>query len=306
MKIPSWLKNEPVTAYVGVAAAGIGVLQSFDIGVTAIQKSAIEAAIVAVAGLFARQAVTPGTKARMVKVVDRKEHFAELRASRIDLLPKPSGRKHGALPSPRDERDYKAALPKAIPSAIDYGAGMKFGMLLNDRISDCYPAALLHAIQVLSGAVYLPSDADVLKVYEQVTGYDPTKTDAQGDNPTDQGTAGRPLFKWAKSKGLILTYAAVPTDRDSVRAAIAKYHVVLCEWALPEGAETEGDHWTVPRKGKTAGSWGGHATAEAGFTARSNKNITWGEVGTVTPTFEDAYLDAAWVITVPAVIPAIH
>jgi hypothetical protein len=216
--------------------------------------------------------------------------------ARLHLLPKPTGRKGGMLPSPRDDRDYKAKLPSKIPASVDNGKGITWGMLLNAQLGDCYEAALLHALQVLTG--YTPVDADALAIYEQVTGYDPTRTDANGNNPTDQGTYGRQLFDWARAKGLITSYAAVPPNRQAVKAAIAAHKVVLCEWALPTGAETEGDVWTMPRSGRTAGSWGGHATVEPGYTPERNRNVTWGEEGTVTPAFEDAYLQAAWVITV--------
>jgi hypothetical protein len=224
---------------------------------------------------------------------------------RLALLPAPSGRKGGALPSPRDDRDYKAKLPTSIPASCDFGAGLSFAMLLNDRIGDCYPAALLHALQVLTGGRYNPTNADVLAVYEAM-GYDPTKTDANGNNPTDRGTVGRVLFAWAKTHGLINSYAAVPVDRQSIRAAIAGHKAVLCEWALPTGAEREGDIWTMPRSGRAAGSWGGHATVEVGYTAIRNRNVTWGEEGTVTPPFEDAYLQAAWIVDAPTVIPQIR
>jgi len=224
---------------------------------------------------------------------------------RLSLLPKPAGRKGGALPSPRDDRDYQAKLPEtsAIPSHVDNGAGITWGMLLNDRIGNCYEAAFLHALQVLTG--YTPQDADALAIYEQVTGYDPTKTDANGNNPTDQGTYGRQLYDWARREGLIDSYAAVPADRASIRAAIYGHKAVLCEWALPAGAETEGDTWTVPRRNKVAGSWGGHATVECGFTPRRNKNVTWGEYGTVTPSFEDDYLQAGWVISTKLTAPQV-
>lgn len=221
-------------------------------------------------------------------------------SKRVKLLPSASGAKVGALPSPRDERDYLAELPdeSAIPTSVDNGVGIKWGMLLNDQIGDCYPAALLHAIQVLTG--YTPVDGDALVIYEKVGGYNPAKTAKDGSNPTDNGTVGRQLYAWAVKVGLIGSYVAVPVARSSVRAAIDKYKVVLCEWALPTGTQTEGDVWTVPRSGKTAGSWGGHATAEPGYTSTRNKNVTWGEYGTVTEPFEDDYLDAAWSVTMPA------
>lgn len=219
---------------------------------------------------------------------------------RLAVLPPPSGRKGGALPSPLDARDWKAKLPHpaTIPASCDFGAGITWTILLNDRLGDCYEAAFLHALQVLTG--YTPVDADALAIYEQVTGYDPTRTDANGNNPTDQGTYGRQLFDWARREGLIESYAAVPANRTAVRQAIAAHKHALCEWALPVGAEREGDVWTMPRSGRQAGSWGGHATVEVGYTKTRNRNVTWGQQGTVTPSFEDAYLTAAWVITVAA------
>jgi hypothetical protein len=280
----------------------------------AIRLKAVVGAILTAAAVYAATAVLhnqpwtlPGLEAAIASGVlvglgvhqapnvNRKTNTAH---RRVRLLPAPSGCKGGMLPSPRDDRDYQAVPPSTIPATCDFGAGIRWGMLLNDRIGDCYPAALLHALQVLTG--YTPVDADALAVYEQVTGYDPTRTDPNGDNPTDNGTAGRPLYAWAKAQGLISSYAAVPTDRTSIRAAIAGHRAVLCEWALPAGAETEGDIWTMPRSNRQAGSWGGHATVEVGYTTTRNRNVTWGEEGTVTGAFEDAYLQAAWVVTTTA------
>jgi hypothetical protein len=260
--------------------------------------------VLLVAGLTAAAATLKGVLAPLVKgsvspasLAPASKAEPTSSPSHLALLPKPKGRKGGALPSPRDDRDYKARLPRAIPASVDYGAGITWRMLLNDRLGDCYPAAFLHALQVLTG--YTPVDADALAIYEQVTGYDPTRTDAHGNNPTDRGTAGRPLFDWARRESLIKSYAAVPATRSAVKAAIAGHKAVLCEWALPVGAEVEGDMWTMPRGQRAAGSWGYHATVEVGYTTTRNRNVTWGEEGSVTPSFEDAYLQAAWVIEVP-------
>jgi hypothetical protein len=223
-------------------------------------------------------------------------------ADRLALLPKRGDRKGGALPSPRDDRDYKAKLATKIPASVDNAKGLVLGMLLNDRIGDCYIAALLHALQVLIPG-FTPTDAQALYLYEKVTGYDPTKTAADGSNPTDNGTAGRQLYDWALKNKLIGSYAAVPATRTGVKAAVVAYKVVLCEWALPAGCETEGDTWTMPRTGKAAGSWGGHATTEPGYTFERNRNITWGEEGSVTGPFEDSYLEAAWTIEAPVSLP---
>lgn len=234
--------------------------------------------------------------------------------ARLALLPPATGRKGGALPSPRDDRDWAAVAPTKVPSSLHNGVGLVWGMLLNDRLGCCYPAALLHALQVLTAGTaypYTPTDADCLLVYEAM-GYDPTKTLPDGTNPTDQGTVGRTLYAWAKKKGLIGSYVSVEVSRTGLRAAIAGYKVALCEWALPTGAQTEGDVWTVPRTGKAAGSWGGHATMEPGFTSADDDNVTWGEEGRVTAAFQTDYMQAAWAVTlapganIPAIMAQLH
>lgn len=219
-------------------------------------------------------------------------------SGRLDLLPPPSGRKGGRLAKPRDDRDWTAQLPAKIPASADYGKGFTFGMLLNDRLGDCAPAALLHALQVLSAGKYVPTDAQVLDVYEKVAGYRP------GQPSTDRGTVVRDMLRWAVRQGYIEAFAAVPLDPQSLRRAVAGHKAVICGWALPDGAETEGDHWTVPRTGRQAGSWGGHATCADGYTRSRLDNVTWGEEGTVTDGFVRDYLEEAWVLTPGPKLPA--
>lgn len=328
MSIPPKIKAWVVDVGERVASAfGEGVVSAVLGGALAKGFNADTEHVLLFAGLSAAAAVLKGALASIVNGTVSPASFAPAQQpgqaqqdapppadgassvfARVAQLPPPSGRKGGALPSPRDDRDWQAKLPKlsTIPASCDFGAGIPWAMLLNDRIGDCYPAALLHALQVISGGKFTPTDADALAVYEQVTGYDPHRTQPDGSNPTDNGTAGRPLFDWARAHGLITSYAAVPANRTAVRQAIAAHKAVLCEWALPVGAEREGAKWTMPRSNRAAGSWGYHATVEVGYTSRHNDNVTWGEEGTVTPPFEDAYLQAAWVVTAPAVIPPIR
>ncbi len=70
------------------------------------------------------------------------------------------------------------ALPPA-PKSCDWGAKIPedgWGMMLNDEIGDCTCAAAAHLIQDWTsndGTLVTLKDADVLKAYEAVSGYDP-------------------------------------------------------------------------------------------------------------------------------------
>jgi hypothetical protein len=67
----------------------------------------------------------------------------------------------------------------------------RWNMLGNDIAGDCVFAGTGHEIMLWNaeaGKTVSISDATALKNYSEFTGYDPSQTDPQGNNPTDQGT----------------------------------------------------------------------------------------------------------------------
>jgi hypothetical protein len=67
----------------------------------------------------------------------------------------------------------------------------QWGMCGNDVAGDCVFAGAQHETKLWcaeSGKAVNLSDATAIRNYAAFTGYDPSQTDAQGNNPTDQGT----------------------------------------------------------------------------------------------------------------------
>lgn len=89
-----------------------------------------------------------------------------------------------------DFQDLSALAPP--PTHFGYEKLVKkWGMLGNDVAGDCVFAGTGHEIMLWNaevGKTVHISDATALKNYSDFTGYDPKQTDAQGNNPTDQGT----------------------------------------------------------------------------------------------------------------------
>lgn len=77
-------------------------------------------------------------------------------------------------------------------------------MLGNDTAGDCVVAMAMHYAQnstANTGEPLTPTKALALATYSAITGYDPSQTDASGNNPTDQGTdiEGQLMPYWTKT-----------------------------------------------------------------------------------------------------------
>ena len=86
----------------------------------------------------------------------------------------------------------KPALPPPPKEVINSLAlSQDIGMQGNDEIGLCTFADIAHGIVIttaMNKGIFVPQTADTIKLYEH-TGYDPSQTDAQGNNPTDQGAS---------------------------------------------------------------------------------------------------------------------
>src|SRR5579859_6866009 len=111
--------------------------------------------------------------------------------------------KLGRQPAVADDRVpllKTASLPAPPPSANSYAAVGEWFMLGNDLVGDCVEACIGHATlaaTTYAGDEKVPTDAEALALYSDVTGYDPA-------NPaTDQGTIilgpGGAVNFWAKN-----------------------------------------------------------------------------------------------------------
>lgn len=142
-----------------------------------------------------------------------------------------------------------------------------WGVLGNDVLGDCVPAAMLHSVQQwthYAGTEVVPSDQDALRLYEAIGGYVP------GDPSTDQGVDMLSALNYWRKTGItvgktnhkIAAYVQIdPKNRKQVQTAIMLFGNVFTGLQLPISAQPQ-TGWTVPDGGPfkdgSPGSWGGH------------------------------------------------
>ena len=80
-------------------------------------------------------------------------------------------------------------------------------MFLNDTEGDCVIAELCHATGVLTGnsgrTIFIPTSAQVNALYSAIGGYDPSQTQPDGTNPTDNGCDIQTALNYQGINGLL-------------------------------------------------------------------------------------------------------
>jgi hypothetical protein len=204
--------------------------------------------------------------------------------------------------------DYLHAERAAPPAAISRPhPGFNWGMLANDRIGDCVIAMMLHSIEDfhLDAGTPVPAftDADAIKIYSEITGYDPN------DPNSDQGTNEATAMAYWQSPGLrtsdrvdhqiVATVAVDPSDLNECRIAIDEFVDLQIAIALPLTAQGQTE-WTVVGNGRTGhsapGSWGGHGIPYREYDADTFKCVTWGAELLLTVPFHQDYAQEAHVV----------
>ena len=199
---------------------------------------------------------------------------------------------------------YTAALP-ASPASADYSAKItSLGMMRNADLGDCTCAAIGHIIQswtANAGIQFIPSDNDILSLYERACGYNPS------DPSSDQGGVETDVLNyWRKNPvagHTLSAYAAVePGNHADVQDAVWLFGAAYIGVALPISCQSQ-DVWTVPASGTSGdgmpGSWGGHAVPVVGYNSRGLTCITWGSLKRMTWQFWDTYCDEAYALIGP-------
>lgn len=112
----------------------------------------------------------------------------------------------------------KPAVKLSLKDYVDYhelpGPPPEFGqeklvpnwqMLGNDVIGDCGIAGPLHSLMLWHAETGVPISVDTacaIRNYSELTGYDPSKTDAGGNNPTDVGCTIADMAEYWRTKGM--------------------------------------------------------------------------------------------------------
>jgi len=105
-------------------------------------------------------------------------------------------------PAPAKPTDYVTAVNVATGGAA---GNSNWGMLGNDVAGDCTFADSGHRVMLNTanaGTIIVPTAAQVLGGYSLATGYDAAQTDANGNNPTDQGDSEDDACAFMRKVGL--------------------------------------------------------------------------------------------------------
>jgi hypothetical protein len=208
--------------------------------------------------------------------------------------------KHAPKNDPRTLRLAHYLLPSlpAAPLSSDWGTKIeRWGMMRNDAVGDCTCATAGHMIETWSsvaGSLRIITDAEVIKAYSAVSGYDP----ATGAN--DNGAVEVDVLNYWRKTGIgghkIGAYAAVnPKNPDHVKAGCWLFGGLYLGLALPLSAQSQ-DVWDVARRNGRAGSWGGHAVNVVAYDKNALTCVTWGARKQMTWRFFEKYCDEAYAL----------
>jgi hypothetical protein len=201
--------------------------------------------------------------------------------------------------------DYlrRDALPP-IPASTGYRRQVRaWPMMKNDALGDCAIAGPGHEIQCWTTndhAPYVPPDADIVKAYSAVSGYDP-KT---GRN--DDGCVMLDVLNYWRKTGIsgrkISAFAALELkDHAHVMDSVYLFDGCLLGLSLPlavQGMRT----WPKPKSHVgvwQAGSWGGHCVPIVDYDAQWCYVVSWGRIIPMAWEFYDAYCDESYVVFSP-------
>lgn len=175
-------------------------------------------------------------------------------------------------------------------------------MYLNDTLGICVGAAAGHMIQqwnFYAGHPWQPTDADILKSYEDVGGYVP------GDPTTDNGMVIADFLKYWQKTGVgghhILAYMSVDfMNADEMQLAVQLFGNVLTGIQLPVNVQGA-NLWTVADGGMYApdgqpGGWGGHAIPIVAGSPITKTCETWGNTLKMSNRFFKDYVDETWAV----------
>ena len=163
-----------------------------------------------------------------------------------------------------------------------------------------------------SGAPANFSGANAIADYIAVTGYDPkAPVDANGDNPTDQGTNVRDALKYRQKTGLIDAagkrhnigaYVSLELgNQEELLEALYLFGIVGIGFAFPGSAMDQfnaGKPWSVVPGPKPKD---GHYVPFVAY-RKNLECVSWGRIQRMTWPFYQKYCDEAWAILSPEML----
>lgn len=209
---------------------------------------------------------------------------------------------HSKLTHPRIEFGafLRAGYTDVIPATVDYMSGVNaWPMYGNDRLSDCTAAAAGHAEEAWSqygqSKAVMVTDADVVRFYEQSSGYNPA------DPSTDKGAVMQDALGVWRSIGIaghrILGFAELdPTNPPECVAGLYWFGALYVGVTITKDALAQtqaGLPWTYNQGGNNTVA-GKHAIHIGRSASGVWEATTWGQKQLITQGWWEQYVDEAW------------
>jgi hypothetical protein len=178
---------------------------------------------------------------------------------------------------PRISNDYVSAVLKASPGG--------FEMFLNDKLGDCVCADSAHQVMLHtanSGTIVIPTDQDVIALYEAVGGYDPSQVQPDGSNPTDQGCAETDMCQYMMTTGLCGqksagTASVAPGNNDHIAWCVQLFGACRLGIEVTDDMINDfssGQPWT----NMSGNVMGGHDVPIVKYDGTYAYVVTWGQL----------------------------
>jgi hypothetical protein len=203
-------------------------------------------------------------------------------------------------PPPTASQDYLTLLEHALGAVSQVGGSGPYGMYLNDQLGDCVCAdtahqVLLHTANSGTGFV-VPTDDDVLALYEAVGGY------VAGDPSTDRGCDETSMEEFLQHIGFCGQLSAGsgmidPSNLDHVRWGIQLFGGVRLGIVVDEQMEQQFESnqpWVSPASPDDPNA-GGHDVFAFAYDNAAGifRVFTWGGIASVSAALmaNSAFLD---------------
>ena len=181
---------------------------------------------------------------------------------------------------------YRALAPLGAPPAVsdDYVSAVTkqaaWGVYLNDQLGDCVCADSAHQVMVHTanaGTIVVPSNQDVLALYEAVGGYVP------GDASTDRGCDETSMCQYLQATGLAGQKSAGsgmvdPANMDHIRWTVQIFGACRLGIVVDQQMEQQfssGQPWTTPAAANDPNA-GGHDVPVVKYDTEYAYVVTWG------------------------------
>lgn len=157
-----------------------------------------------------------------------------------------------------------------------------WGLFSNDTVGDCTCACIANMLMLATahtGKMVTPTVEQVLAAYSAITGYDPTKTQPDGSNPTDNGANIADVLNYWKDTGIaghkIVAWVQIDhSNITEVEQAIWLFgglDIGIEVWSSMETQFDAHQAWDNP----SGEDLGGHSIPLFGYGHDGTTGVTW-------------------------------